>query len=62
MRTLKIEPAFGQPGKWQVRYYDPTMQLWFDHGDPCSSMSEADEKRRRIEFEDKYGVAPEVVW
>jgi hypothetical protein len=29
--------------RWQARYFDPTMRLWFDLGDPRDTESEARE-------------------
>lgn len=45
-RTVKVVPAseagYGHGSGWIARYYDPSMRLWFDIGDPHQLREDAE--------------------
>jgi hypothetical protein len=58
-RKYKVVPAreAGYTGsdEWIVRYYDPEVGRWFDHGDP---LPEAEAKARRAHLEQPSKATP----
>jgi hypothetical protein len=50
---LKVTEDIGNHSKWVVRYYEPDMKLWFDHGDPKDTREKAEARMAKLLAEQK---------